>query len=764
MNLQGRHFRRRALAWYSMLFGVFLLLANAAVYHFQNDLLVEQAEQRGKTVMDVLVLLTRETLLREDYALTRWMLTSWGRNHPDVALVRARNENGVEIVRLVNTAAGDAHLVLEQVIDLTHRRTVWLEVGFGDQSLRDQLGRLLVQMALVSVAAVLILGLSAWWLLRGLAIVPLEREVMRSAEAERLVGEQRRYLQSVIDNINDGILAIGRDYEVTLMNKTAREGWDDDIIADPEHPRCYEILHHRSSPCTGSDHPCPLREVAESLQPKSVVHNLPDGNGNPRYLELAASPMLDQQGQFVGIIESSRDLTAHLRMRDELEQRKVSLEYQAQHDALTGLPNRLLLIDRLSQGIYHARRQRRSLALLFVDLDEFKQINDSFGHEVGDEVLKQVAVRLQSALRSSDTVARLGGDEFNVVLTNLDDGDQAASAAEKLIREIRQPCTIGEEQFVLTCSVGISVYPKDAQVPSDLMRYADTAMFKAKAAGRNSFRFYTESMTAEAYDRVTLEKQLRDAVAERQFELHYQPQFDVTSDKIIGVEALVRWRHPAQGLVAPGRFIGLAESTGLIVSIGQFVMQTAFAQVAAWHAAGLTAIRVSVNLSVRELQQPELPEKISGLLEQANCRPEWVELEVTESLFMDHPDLAVKVLNRLRDIGMVITIDDFGTGYSSLSYLKQLPIDRLKIDRSFVDGLPEDGNDSAIASAIIAMGRNLGLRLVAEGVETEAQLDYLRSQGCHEVQGFLFSRPLSAESMTERLRQPVQSVRAVAPH
>jgi len=764
MNLQGRHFRRRALAWYSMLFGVFLLLANAAVYHFQNDLLVEQAEQRGKTVMDVLVLLTRETLLREDYALTRWMLTSWGRNHPDVALVRARNENGVEIVRLVNTAAGDAHLVLEQVIDLTHRRTVWLEVGFGDQSLRDQLGRLLVQMALVSVAAVLILGLSAWWLLRGLAIVPLEREVMRSAEAERLVGEQRRYLQSVIDNINDGILAIGRDYEVTLMNKTAREGWDDDIIADPEHPRCYEILHHRSSPCTGSDHPCPLREVAESLQPKSVVHNVPDGNGNPRYLELAASPMLDQQGQFVGIIESSRDLTAHLRMRDELEQKKVSLEYQAQHDALTGLPNRLLLIDRLSQGIYHARRQRRSLALLFVDLDEFKQINDSFGHEVGDEVLKQVAVRLQSALRSSDTVARLGGDEFNVVLTNLDDGDQAASAAEKLIREIRQPCTIGEEQFVLTCSVGISVYPKDAQVPSDLMRYADTAMFKAKAAGRNSFRFYTESMTAEAYDRVTLEKQLRDAVAERQFELHYQPQFDVTSDKIIGVEALVRWRHPAQGLVAPGRFIGLAESTGLIVSIGQFVMQTAFAQVAAWHAAGLTAIRVSVNLSVRELQQPELPEKISGLLEQANCRPEWVELEVTESLFMDHPDLAVKVLNRLRDIGMVITIDDFGTGYSSLSYLKQLPIDRLKIDRSFVDGLPEDGNDSAIASAIIAMGRNLGLRLVAEGVETEDQLDYLRSQGCHEVQGFLFSRPLSAESMTVRLRQPIQSLRAVAPH
>ncbi len=437
----------------------------------------------------------------------------------------------------------------------------------------------------------------------------------------------------------------------------------------------------------------------------------------------------------------------------ELEDRKLHLDHLAHHDQLTGLPNRLLFLDRLKQGMHKAARNRERLALLFIDLDRFKHINDSLGHLVGDEVLKAVAERLLEHVRKEDTISRLGGDEFTVVLEELHTPNDATAIAQKMIALFKEPFVVGGNEFYLSCSIGISIYPDNGMEAEDLLRNADAAMYRAKEQGRNTFQFYTEDMTARALQHVLMETSLRRAIEQQEFRLHYQPLVDLETSRIVGLEALVRWNHGELGAIAPAEFIPLAEETGLIVPLGEWILATACRQVAAWFAAGLNPGRVAVNLSGTQLRQAELIEMVTRTLRTTGCRPQWLELEVSEGFVMKESERALALLTQLRALGIELAIDDFGTGYSSLSDLKRLPISKLKIDQSFVRDLPQDADDAAIARAVIALARSMKLKVTAEGVETAEQRAFLRQEGCDEAQGYFYARPLPAEEIGTLLQQ-----------
>lgn len=431
----------------------------------------------------------------------------------------------------------------------------------------------------------------------------------------------------------------------------------------------------------------------------------------------------------------------------ELERLRAEdrVAYLANHDVLTGLPNRALVNDRLGVALAMARRNRNTLAVLTVDLDRFKNFNDTMGHQAGDRLLKGVAARLTGLPRQDDTVSRTGDDEFTLIFQQISQGEDAARVAEKILDAIAQPFEIEGHEFHLSASIGIALYPNDGQDAQTLLKNAESAMYRATESGGNCYQFYTPTMNARALERLSLEKKLRCAVERGEFLIHYQPRVNIRSWKVASLEALVRWRDPEIGLVPPAQFIPLAEETRLIMPIGEWVLRTACRQLVNWHQAGLPVNKVSVNLSARQFQQRDLVEMVARVLDEARLSPERLELEITETLAMQDVDYTIQKLSRLKDMGIEISIDDFGTGYSSLSYLKRFPIDTLKVDKSFVADVTTDPGNAAIVSAIIGLARNLGLKVVAEGVETEHQLEFLRSQDCDEMQGYLFSRPVPAE-------------------
>lgn len=431
--------------------------------------------------------------------------------------------------------------------------------------------------------------------------------------------------------------------------------------------------------------------------------------------------------------------------------RAEELEHLARRDYLTGLPNRALLSERLQQALAAAQRERRQLALLFLDLDRFKHINDSMGHSAGDRMLEQAAQRLERALRTEDTLARMGGDEFVVLMEHIHHEREAALLADKLIQTLAEPIEMQGVPIYLTTSIGISLYPQDADTVEALISNADAAMYRAKAAGRNTYQFYTPELTHIAHEQVTLAGELKHALERNEFELVYQPQFHLNDHRPFGVEALLRWRHGKMGMIPPDRFIPLAEETGLIVPIGGWVLHTACRQAKRWLDAGLEFERISVNLAGPQLQRGDILETVQQALTATGLPASKLELEVTESFIMDQSEKLISVLKQLRHLGVTLAVDDFGTGYSSLARLKRLPIDRLKIDRSFVRELPFDEDDTAIARAVIALGRSLGLRVIAEGVESAEQATFLHQEGCHEAQGYYYSKPVSAAAAAEIL-------------
>ena len=452
------------------------------------------------------------------------------------------------------------------------------------------------------------------------------------------------------------------------------------------------------------------------------------------YADINSTPVnVDGKPCLVGVF---RDIT-------ERKQAEERIEHLARFDLLTGLPNRALLNDRVRYAISMAQRNDEHLALMFIDLDRFKDINDTLGHDVGDELLLQVAARLKSAVRDEDTVARLGGDEFILLLPGTDN-QGAANVAGKMLSIFAQPHQVGGQEVVVTPSIGIAMYPGDGKSFDELSKSADIAMYRTKQAGRNDFSFFAQEMQVDASRALLLSNALRHALQLGQLQLHYQPQVSLSDGKLIGAEALLRWQHPELGVISPGEFIPIAEDSGQIIAIGDWVLRTAVRQLKDWMDDGMKPMVMAVNLSALQFRYANFPDRVTQILEEAGLAPQYLELELTEGVTMDDPLLAIATMNDLNGRGVRMSIDDFGTGYSSLSYLKQFKVYKLKIDQSFVRDISSDKGDKAIVGAIISMASSMGLQTIAEGVETAEQLAFLRLQGCNEVQGYYFSRPLSA--------------------
>ena len=447
--------------------------------------------------------------------------------------------------------------------------------------------------------------------------------------------------------------------------------------------------------------------------------------------------------------------TYFIAIKQDITQRKAAekqIQFLAYYDALTGLPNRTLLQDRLSKALAGARRRKDKVALLFLDLDGFKTINDSLGHSVGDLVLQEVAERLKRFAREQDTVARVGGDEFLIVLTAVKDAADAAVAAERLMHAMTVELVIQGRSLSISCSIGIGIFPEHGTDGETLIKNADAAMYCAKESGCNSFRFFSEGMNAEAMERLTLEHGLRLALEKRELFLVYQPQMDIATGKTTGLEALLRWQHPELGLVRPDKFIRIAENSGLIIPIGEWVLRTACSQARKWQDEGLLAVPVAVNVSAVQFRQEDFCELIGRVLWETGLAPQYLEMELTESLLLSNAHVTLSVLQNLRAMGLKLAIDDFGTGYSSLSYLRQFPVSKLKIDRSFIRDVAVNPDDAAITTAIIGMAKSLNLKVIAEGVEDEAQMSFLRARQCDEIQGYYFSKPLVVEKVADKLR------------
>lgn len=569
----------------------------------------------------------------------------------------------------------------------------------------------------------------------------LRRELNERRQAESRIEQSLSLLRATLDATADGIVAVDSGQHVESFNVRFLEMWH----IPPEaigglHAREITVLMARQLMA-----PDAFIEMARHFDThpdveRCEVLDLDDG----RILECYSRPRRIGE-QIVGRVWSFRDIT-------ERRQAETRLAYMANYDSVTGLPNRHLLRERLDRAIKHEARSHRHLAVMFLDLDNFKSINDTLGHDVGDRVLQVVANRLLACLRESDTVARIGGDEFTVLVEDMTTMESIAALAQQIIDSLSLPFPLDGREMFCTVSVGIAIYPDDSESLDGLMKSADSAMYRAKEQGRNTYRFFTEDMHRRAYERLLLENRLRGALKRGEFQLHYQPQVDVASGATVGIEALLRWNDEERGLVPPVEFIGVLEDTGMIVEVGHWVLEEACAFNQSLREIGLPPIRVAVNISPRQFRQKGLVESIRQILSNTGLGAEYLDLEITESVLVDAVD-APDVLERLSGMGVRLSIDDFGTGYSSLSYLKRFPIDTLKIDRSFVRDIMTDSDDAAITVAIIALSRSLRLKVLAEGVETAEQLASLRHHGCDEIQGFLYARPMPGDALVAWLRK-----------
>jgi diguanylate cyclase (GGDEF)-like protein/PAS domain S-box-containing protein len=576
-----------------------------------------------------------------------------------------------------------------------------------------------------------------------LAIIVRQVAAVRAA---RELDDTNRFAAEIIENAGEGIVVYDRDLRYLLWNRFMEEmtGME---AADVLGRTATDLFPHLVEQQV--DDLLQRAFAGESVASPDVHYFVP-ATGRRGWVSSVYRPHHDGEGKIVGVIGLIRDVT----QRKEAEQQ---IEYQAYHDALTGLANRRLFQEHLSLALALAQRRNAAVAVLFLDLDHFKTINDSLGHTVGDELLREVARRLKATVREGDTVARVGGDEFTIVLQELPRGDAAAIVAQKVLRTLAEPMEISGHRLYITTSIGITLFPEDGEDAETLLKNADTAMYRAKADGRNTYQMATRELSRTSHERMTLENGLHRALEQGEFELLYQPQVEIDEQEttIVGMEALLRWNHPERGVIAPENFIGLAEERGLILPIGEWVIREACRAARRFHDHGFPHFRVAVNISARQFRDASLLSTVESALKESGIDPRTLELEITESVAMEDVELTMSALTELRKRGVTIAIDDFGTGHSSLSYLKRFPIDALKIDKGFVLDLPDKFEDAAIVSSVIQLANGLGLRVIAEGVEQREQLDFLRDAGCRELQGFYFSYPVRLEEVERLLAQGV---------
>jgi len=569
----------------------------------------------------------------------------------------------------------------------------------------------------------------------------LRYTIERKAMEEALFAEKER-AQVTLNSIGDAVICTDNFGNVTYLNVVAEKmtGWSLLEAAGRPMPEIFKILDsHRNY----SDPANLAVELNQKHWPSDCFLIRRDGVEIP--IEDCISPIHDREGKASGAVIVFRDVS-------EVRAMTRQMSHSAQHDFLTGLPNRMLVSDRLRQAIALAHRRSTKLALLFLDLDGFKHINDSLGHLIGDKLLKSIAARLVHCVRASDTVSRQGGDEFVVLLAEVKQSSDVAITAKKILQAVAEPHSIDQHDLHVTTSIGLSVYPDDGLDAETLIKNADTAMYQAKENGRQNYQFFKPAMNVRAVERQSIEESLRRALDRRELTVHYQPKIDLNTGEITGAEALVRWNHPEHGPIPPGKFIPVAEDCGLILPIGNWVLHEACRQVRTWADAGLSLASIAVNISAIEFRHEHFLDGVFTILQDTGLNPRRLELELTETVLMKRAESTESVLKNLRAAGVHLAVDDFGTGYSSLSYLRKFPVDSLKIDQSFIRQITATPDDTAIIAAVIGMGRSLNLRVIAEGVETQAELEFLQAHQCDEAQGYYFSRPLPAQEFARLLR------------
>jgi diguanylate cyclase (GGDEF)-like protein/PAS domain S-box-containing protein len=581
----------------------------------------------------------------------------------------------------------------------------------------------------------------------------LARAIRNMAEretAEDTLFTERARAKVTLDSIGDAVISTGISGNVTYLNAVAEEmtGWSKEEALDRPFAEVFKIID-------GNTRKTAPNPVASAIEKNTTVALTPNcilirRDGHESAIEDSTAPIHDRTGAAAGAVIVFRDVSMSRAMVGEMK-------HLAQHDILTDLPNRMVLKDRLTQAIAAAHRNNTPVAVMFLDLDQFKHINDSLGHAIADKLLQSVAVRLVNCVRSTDTVSRLGGDEFIVLLSEIKHSTDAGITARKILTALTTSHSIDQHTLHVTASIGVSTYPEDGEDAELLIKNADTAMYQAKQKGRNNYQFFKKDMNLRAVNRQAVEDGLREALESEQFVLHYQPKINLTTGAISGMEALLRWMHPTAGLLRPLQFLPIAEDCGLILPIGRWVLREACRQVQEWIYGGLRVAPVAVNVSSLEFRSDDFLDSLRAILRDTGLDPSYLELELTETVLMQHAESTVAMLGALKSIGVRLAVDDFGTGYSSLSYLKRFPIDTLKIDQSFVRDITVGSCDIPIVRAVITMAKSLRQRVVGEGVETEEQMAFLRANGCDEAQGYYFSMPLPAKDFAKLLKPGIGS-------
>ncbi|MCU7796166.1 MAG: EAL domain-containing protein [Candidatus Thiodiazotropha sp. (ex Myrtea spinifera)] len=571
----------------------------------------------------------------------------------------------------------------------------------------------------------------------------IAKDITTRVMVEQRIRTEHQFLQTIIDGVADPILVIDMDYNIKLMNKAAE---NTPAVAHPEvSEKCYQVSHNQDFPCEGDDHACPLDIVEKTHEPVTVIHRHKIEDGSERLFEVVGTPLFNEQHQMTGMVQASRDITAHIQTQEELQEKKTRLEHVAYHDSLTSLPNRTLLADRLNQTMAQVNRRGGQLAVAYLDLDGFKEINDNFGHDVGDLFLVALSHRVKEILRESDTIARLGGDEFVAVLVDLQDSKDSVPLLERMLSAAAQPVHLGELILQASASIGVTFYPQKEEVDADqLLRQADQAMYNAKVTGKNRYHFFEADKYRGLRGRHESVARIRHGLKHNEFVLHYQPKVNMRTGEILGAEALIRWEHTRRGLLLPGEFLPLIEDDELAVTLDEWVIDAALTQMEQWKAGGLD-LSVSVNIGARFLQKKNFVEKLRAHLKaHATIDADRLELEVLETSALEDMAQVTEVIKTCREMGVIFALDDFGTGYSSLTYLKLLPAGYLKIDQSFVHDMLDDPEDLAILEGVLGLATAFRREAIAEGVETIEHGQMLMQLGCDLAQGYAIAKPMTA--------------------